>query len=100
MHLKKAVPRTLLEASSMAKPIVTTNTVGCREVVKDGYNGFLVSIKDSKALANSIESLIKDSEKRKIMGKNGRILSIKEFDVKQVVKQYRELYRELETKRK
>jgi len=97
---REGVPRTLLEASSMAKPIVTTNTVGCREVVKDGYNGFLVSIKDSKALANSIETLIKDSEKRKTMGKNGRILAIKEFDIKEVVKQYMELYRELERKRK
>lgn len=96
---REGVPRTLLEAASMAKPIITTDTVGCREVVKDGYNGFLVPVKDSKALANKIETLIKDREKRKVMGKNGRILAIKEFDVQHVVGQYLALYDELIKKR-
>jgi len=97
---REGVPRTLLEAASMAKPIVTTNTVGCREVVIDGYNGLIVPIKDSKELAKKIEVLIKHKDTRKIMGDNGRILAIKEFDVKQVVKQYVELYKELEEKRR
>ena len=92
---REGVPRTLLEASSMAKPIITTNTVGCREVVKDGYNGFLVPIEDSQTLSNKIEILIKDEDKRNIMGKNGRMLALKEFDVEAVVKQYLELYQEL-----
>ena len=92
---REGVPRTLLEATSMAKPIVTTNTVGCREVVRDGYNGFLVPIKDSQTLADKIEILIKEKDKRKIMGENGRIMAIKEFDVEQVVKQYLALYKKL-----
>ena len=92
---REGVPRTLLEATSMAKPIVTTNTVGCREVVKDGYNGFLVPIKDSQSLADKIEILIKEEDTRKIMGENGRIMAIKEFDVEQVVKQYLALYKKL-----
>ncbi len=96
---REGVPRTLLEASSMAKPIIATNTVGCREVVKDGYNGFLVPIKDSQKLSNKIEILIKDKDKRNIMGKNGRMLALKEFDVEAVVKQYIELYRDLYKKR-
>lgn len=93
---REGVPRTLLEAASMAKPIITTDTVGCREVVKNGKNGFLVPIKDSKALANKIEELLNDAVGRKIMGENGRIMAINEFDVKQVVKQYMELYEDLE----
>ncbi|CAA6820041.1 MAG: Alpha-1,3-N-acetylgalactosamine transferase PglA (EC [uncultured Sulfurovum sp.] len=97
---REGVPRTLLEAASMAKPIVTTNTVGCREVVIDGYNGFLVSIKNSQALSNKIEILINETDKRKVMGENGRILVTKEFDVNEVVKQYVELYIELKEKRK
>ena len=92
---REGVPRTLLEATSMAKPIVTTNTVGCREVVKDDYNGFLVPLKDSQSLADKIEILIKEQDTRKIMGENGRIMAIKEFDVEQVVKQYRALYKKL-----
>jgi len=92
---REGVPRTLLEAISMEKPIVTTNTVGCREVVKDGYNGFLVPIKSSQILSDKIEILIKDKDRRNIMGKNGRIMALEEFDVKQVVRQYIALYEEL-----
>jgi len=97
---REGVPRTLLEAASMAKPIITTNTVGCREVVKNGKNGFLVAIKDSKSLADNIEYLLNHVDERKIMGENGRILAIKEFDVKQVVKQYLELYKQLSKREK
>jgi len=96
---REGVPRTLLEAASMAKPIVTSNTVGCREVVEDGYNGFLVPIKDSQKLSYKIETLIKDKDRRNIMGKNGRMLAIKEFDIEEVVKQYIELYQTLYQKR-
>ena len=92
---REGVPRTLLEASAMAKPIVTTNTVGCREVVKNGKNGFLVPTQDSKSLANKIEYLLNHDDERKIMGENGRIMAINEFDVKQVVKQYIKLYEDL-----
>ena len=95
---REGVPRTLLEAISMAKPIVTTNTVGCREVVNDGENGFLVPVKNSQILADKIELLIKDKELRKVMGENGRIRAEKEFDVNQVVNQYLKLYKILEEK--
>lgn len=89
---REGVPRTLLEASSMAKPIVTTNTVGCREVVEDGYNGFLVPIKDSKALAQKIKILIENETMRYEFGKASRKKAIEEFDVKVVVEQYLRLY--------
>ncbi|CAA6811306.1 MAG: Alpha-1,3-N-acetylgalactosamine transferase PglA (EC [uncultured Sulfurovum sp.] len=92
---REGVPRTLLEAASMAKPIVTTNTVGCREVVKNGENGFLVPIQDSESLAEKIEYLLKHEDERKIMGENGRIMAINEFDVKNVVHQYITLYEAL-----
>jgi N,N'-diacetylbacillosaminyl-diphospho-undecaprenol alpha-1,3-N-acetylgalactosaminyltransferase len=97
---REGVPRTLLEAISMEKPIVTTNTVGCREVVQDGYNGFLVPIKNSKILAKKIELLIKEKDTRKIMGENGRMLAVETFDVDQVVKQYISLYKNLKEKRR
>ncbi len=96
---REGVPRTLLEASSMAKPIVTTNTVGCKEVVKDGYNGFLCPIKESATLAEKIERLVKEENTRKIMGKHGRILAVKEFDIQNIVQQYIALYNQLKEKR-
>lgn len=89
---REGVPRTLLEASALAKPIVTTDTVGCREVVDDGFNGFLVPLKDKIVLANKIKTLHDNPDLAETMGKNGRIKAIKEFDVDIVVKQYLELY--------
>jgi N,N'-diacetylbacillosaminyl-diphospho-undecaprenol alpha-1,3-N-acetylgalactosaminyltransferase len=89
---REGVPRTLLEASSMAKPIVTTDTVGCKEVVDDGYNGFLVPLKDHKILAKKILELSNDAILRDTMGKNGRIKAINEFDVDVVVRKYLEVY--------
>ena len=91
---REGVPRTLLEAASMAKAIVTTDTVGCREVVDDGVNGFLVPLKDSKTLAQRISILVEDKDLRDAMGKNGRIKALNEFDVNVVVKQYLEVYEE------
>lgn len=88
----EGVPRTLLEATSMGKPIVTTNNVGCREVVDDGINGFLVPIKDSKALADKIKILVENEKMRSEFGKASRKKAIKEFDVNVVVEQYVRLY--------
>jgi N,N'-diacetylbacillosaminyl-diphospho-undecaprenol alpha-1,3-N-acetylgalactosaminyltransferase len=89
---REGIPKTLLEAASMSKPIVTTDTVGCRDVVDDGINGFLVPIKDSKELACKIEILIKDEKLRSKMGFEGRKKALAEFELKKVVKKYLELY--------
>jgi len=92
---REGVPRTLLEATSMAKPIVTTDTVGCREVVRDGYNGYLVPAKDASALAEKITELVISREKRKIMGENGRMVAVNEFDIDIIVDRYMGLYHQL-----
>lgn len=89
---REGMPRTLLEAASMAKPIVTTDTVGCREVVEDGITGILVPVRDSEALASAISSLLDDSVLRERMGRAGREKAVREFDVRRVVEQYLELY--------
>ena len=92
---REGVPRTLIEAASMGKPIVTTNAPGCREVVEDGINGFLVPIKDYKSLAKKIEILIDNPALREEFGKNSRIKAVKEFDIKAVVNQYLRVYEEI-----
>lgn len=89
---REGIPRTLLEAASMAKSIVTTDAVGCKEVVDDGVNGFLVPIKDSKSLARKIKVLIDDETLRQEMGKKSREKAINEFDVHVVVQQYLRVY--------
>ncbi|MBM2832906.1 MAG: hypothetical protein HW406_67 [Candidatus Brocadiaceae bacterium] len=78
-------PRTLLEPMSMGKPIITTDSPDCREMVEDGKNGYLVPIKDSKLLAEAIEKLIIDENKRKAFGLYSRLKAEKEFDEKKIV---------------
>lgn len=89
---REGLPATLMEASSMAKPIVTTDTFGCRDVVDDGENGFLVPVRDSIKLAEKIEILINDGNVRKIMGQKALAKALNEFDVRKVVEQYMEYY--------
>ena len=79
----------LLEAASMEKPIVTTNTTGCKETVDDEVTGFLCKVKDAKDLAEKMEKMYLLSEdNRKIMGKKGREKIIKEFDKQIVINAY------------
>lgn len=82
----EGIPRSLLEAASMSRPIITTNTPGCREVVKDGVNGFLVPIKDVKALTEAMERFILNPHLKISMGREGRKLAVKKFDVRKVNK--------------
>jgi N,N'-diacetylbacillosaminyl-diphospho-undecaprenol alpha-1,3-N-acetylgalactosaminyltransferase len=82
----EGVPRILLEAMAMGKPIVATDNVGCREVVENGKNGFLVPVRDSSALAAAIETLITDDECRKQFGLYSRAKAEAEFDEAVVVK--------------
>ena len=97
---REGVPRTLLEAASMSKPIITTDTVGCREVVEDTYNGYLVPVGDSEILVEKIAHLIQHPDIRYSMGKYGRIRTIRLFDIKEVVEQYVQLYNTLGEKKK
>ena len=70
---REGTPRSLLEAASMAKPIVTTNVVGCKEVVDDGENGFLCEARNSFDLASKLEKIfLLPLEERVLMGEKGR----------------------------
>jgi len=78
---REGLSRVLLEAASMAKPIVTTNVPGCRDVVEDGVNGFLCEKKDAVDLADKMEQIIQLTNDERIqMGKRGREKIVKEFD--------------------
>lgn len=89
---REGVPRTLLEAASMGKPLITTNAIGCREVVDDGINGFLVPAGDAISLAEKIYTLAEDQDLQKRFGNASREKALKEFDAKFVVQQYLALY--------
>jgi glycosyltransferase involved in cell wall biosynthesis len=69
---REGLPLALAEAAAAGKPIVTTDVPGCRDVVTDGKNGFLVPAHDFNLLAQKLEQLIKNPELRKSMGREGR----------------------------
>ena len=92
---REGVPRSLLEAMAMAKPIITTDSVGCKEVIENGKNGFLIPIKNSKALAMAMIKMIELPEKkRREMGEYGRNKVIKEFDEKIIINTYLRIIQE------
>ena len=92
---REGLPRTLLEAAALAKPLVATDTVGCRDVVQNGYNGFLVPPRDAKALAEAIEQLVDLPNLRKQMGEHARRYVTENFALEKVVAQYLALYNEV-----
>ena len=86
---REGTSRVLLESASMAKPLITTNVPGCKEVVDDGINGFLCKVKDSEDLADKMERMLHLSEEeRGYMGKAGREKVMKEFDERIVIHKY------------
>lgn len=81
---REGLPKSLLEAASCARPIVTFDVPGCREVVVDGINGFLAPFNDVGALAVALEKLLGDADLRRRMGAAGRELVIREFSQEKV----------------
>ncbi|WP_336797011.1 glycosyltransferase family 4 protein [Erwinia aphidicola] len=80
---REGVPKSLLEAGAMGKPIITTDNVGCRETVLDGQNGYLCKIKSSSDLKLCMEKMIsKSHQERLAMGMASRQLMISNFDEK------------------
>jgi glycosyltransferase involved in cell wall biosynthesis len=78
---REGVPRSLLEAASLGKPIITTDAVGCLDVVDDGVNGFLCKPRDAEDLAGKMTRMIGLSEaQRSAMGRRGREKMLREFD--------------------
>ncbi len=94
-YYREGIPRILLEAASMGKPIVTTDIPGCREIVEDGVNGFLVPPKNSKALVEAIGKLILDENLRKQMGEASRKKVLEEFSLNIVFEQTLNAYKKL-----
>jgi len=80
----EGVPRSILEAMSMGRPVITTDTPGCRETVENGVNGYLVPVRDSEALAAAMERFIDQPELIEKMGLESRRIAKEKFDVHKV----------------
>lgn len=80
-YYREGLPRTNLEACACGNPIITTDSVGCRESVKEGENGFLIEPQNLEALVNAMEFFITNPDKIKDMGLNSRKYAEERFDV-------------------
>ena len=86
---REGLPRSLLEAAAMARPLITTDVPGCREVVEDGINGFLCEVRDSESLAKAMRKLAEmPVSKRSAMGDAGRRKVQEQFSETVVIRAY------------
>jgi len=92
---REGLPKSLLEAASSGRPIVASDTVGCREVVRHGENGFLVPVRSTVELADALQHLIENPELRRKMGLRGREIAVQEFAIEKVVAETMALYKEM-----
>jgi len=86
---REGVPRSLLEAAAIGRPIVTTDAVGCRDAVDDGVNGLRCRVRDAIDLAEKMQSIVEmPPSERELMGNVGRKKMELEFDEKIVIDRY------------
>ena len=90
-YYREGVPRSLLEAASMGKPLIAADSVGTREPVRDGVNGFLCRPRDPADLAHKMEVMLEMSpQTRESMGDASRSYMIQRFDERIVIQTYLE----------
>ena len=68
----------------MAKPIITTDSPGCRETVIHNHNGYLVPVRDPQGLADAMRSLVGNRKRIREMGQQSRALALDRYDVEKV----------------
>ena len=93
-YYRDGVPKSLIEAAATGLPIVTTNMPGCRDIVVDGVNGYLVPPKDAFSLATALERLITNQALRHTLGSQGRQRVLDIFEDHLIYHQTIALYRD------
>ncbi|WP_133406250.1 glycosyltransferase family 4 protein [Parashewanella tropica] len=95
-YYREGVPRVLLEAGGASLPLITTNMPGCKEVVIDKWNGWLVKPRSVEDLEDKILNSLKlTDEERKLMGERSLSHVTSEFSLSKVVKQYSSIYQNM-----
>lgn len=91
-YYREGLPKSLIEASAIGRPIVTTDSVGCRDAIEDGVSGYLIPIKDSQTLADRLKLLFEDKNLRMSMGLKSREFAERNFSIDKVVATHLEIY--------
>jgi glycosyltransferase involved in cell wall biosynthesis len=92
---REGLPRVLVEAAASGRAVVTSDVPGCRDAIIPGVTGLLVPARVVAPLADAIQSLLADPERRKQMGREGRKLAERLFSITRVVEAHLDIYREL-----
>lgn len=92
---REGLPKSLIEAAAASRAVITTDVPGCRDAIEPNISGLLVPVMNDEALADAIHDLIKNPEKRKNMGKAGRLLAEKEFRIEKIVDSHIRIYEDL-----
>ncbi len=91
-YYREGIPRSLLEAASCGRAIITTDMPGCREIVRNSENGILIAPKNTQAIVDAIITLIDNPEIRQEMGVAGRRMIEQDFTEEQVVSETLSVY--------
>ena len=95
---REGLPKGLIEAAAASRAVVTTDVPGCRDAIIPNETGLLVPVKNPQKLANALQWLIENPNKRIAMGKAGRKLAEKEFQIQKIVQGHFDIYQELLSK--
>jgi len=91
---REGFPKVLQEAAACGRPVIASDVPGCRDVVRDGVTGFLISPIDPKVLAKKIGYLLSNKVLLKKMGKEARELAEREFSSDEVIKKHLKIYQD------
>jgi len=92
---REGMPKSLLEAASVGRAIVTTETIGCKESIIDNFTGLLVPVKDTQSLTTALRKLINSPNLRRCFGLNGRKFAEDNFDLRIVQNRVIDIYESL-----
>ncbi|MBP3713946.1 MAG: glycosyltransferase family 4 protein [Phocaeicola sp.] len=97
-YYMEGLPKSLIEADAIGRPVITCNSVGCKETVIDGYNGYLIPTKDVDALVEKLDVLLSNPALRQEMGRNARKYAEENFSIDTVIERHLNIYKELVSK--
>lgn len=94
-YYMEGLPKSLIEADAIGRPVITCNSVGCKEAVIDGHNGYLIPTKNVDALVEKLDILLSNAKLRQKMGRNSRAYAEANFSLDVVIEKHLAIYEEL-----
>lgn len=94
-YYMEGLPKSLIEATAIGRPVITCNSVGCKETVIDGHNGYLIPTKNVDALVEKLNILLSNAKLRQEMGRNSRAYAEANFSIDVVIDRHLNIYQEL-----